>query len=53
MDVKEPKTRQETKGTDQIKHKHYYSLYNQKSVRLSVALLEKKNNNEKDSKNKK
>jgi hypothetical protein len=53
MDAKEPKTRQETKGKDLKKHKQYYSLYNQKSIRLSVALLEKKNNNEKDSKNKK
>uniref|UniRef100_A0A6C0D164 Uncharacterized protein n=1 Tax=viral metagenome TaxID=1070528 RepID=A0A6C0D164_9ZZZZ len=51
MDTKEPKTRQEIKGKDEKKHKHHHSLYNQKSIRLSLALLEKKNKIEKDSKN--
>ncbi len=40
MDYKEPKTRQETKGRSDKKHKD--TLYAQKRVRQLEALMEKK-----------
>jgi hypothetical protein len=40
MDYKEPKTRQESKGK---KGKEGKGVYNQKSIRLQKAVMEKKN----------
>ena len=42
MDYKEPKTRQESKGSLSKKHKD--TLYQKKRVRQLEALMEKKNN---------
>jgi len=45
MDYKEPKTRQQLKGK---KDKEGKGVYNQKSIRLQEALIEKNKNKIKD-----
>ena len=50
MDFKEPKTRKELKGNK--KDKEGKGVYNQKSIRLQEALMEKNKNKDKIKNNK-
>ncbi len=51
MDYKEPKTRKELKGNK--KDKEGKGVYNQKSIRLQEALIEKNKHKDKNLKNNK